>query len=168
MQSRKVPASIVVSFFGKSTFESDVQPEKAPSHPSYPQLLLISVTLSGITISLRLVQSRKVPASIVVSVFGKSTFESDVQPEKANPPIDVTLSGITISARLVQPEKADPPIDVTLSGITISARLVQPEKADPPIDVTPSGTVYALRPLPLGYTISSLTSLLNSTPATLE
>ncbi len=69
---------------------------------------------------------------------------------------------------LVQPEKADPSIDITLSGMVISVRLVQPEKVDPPICVTPSGTVYVLRLLPLGYTISSLPSLLNSTPSTLE
>ena len=73
-----------------------------------------------------------------------------------------------MSVRFMQPEKVYLSIDITLFGITISARFVQPKKADPPIDVTPSGTVYALRPLPLGYTISSLPSLLNSTPSTLE
>ena len=151
----------------------------------------ILVTPSGIIILSRELHPEKVCASIAVIFFDKTTFKSDVQPEKANSPISVTLSGMVISLRLVQPEKvlsciilrlfesftfesdvqpekADSPIDVTLSGITISFRLVQPEKAEPLIDVTPSGTVYALRPLPLGYTISSLPSLLNSTPSTLE
>ena len=39
----------------------------------------IDVALSGMDISFRLVQSRKIPTSIVASFFGKSTFESDVQ-----------------------------------------------------------------------------------------
>ena len=88
----------------------------------------IDVTLSGMSISARLVQPEKVSASIFVRLFESFTFESDVQPEKAPHNISVTLSGISISARLVQPEKAKSPIAVTLSGITISFRLVQPKK----------------------------------------
>ena len=62
----------------------------------------ISVALSGITISARLVQSKKALSSIIVRLFESCTFESDVQQEKAYLPISVALSGITISARLVQ------------------------------------------------------------------
>ena len=75
MQSRKVATSIIVRLFESLTFVRLVQPEKAS--------LPISVTLSGINISVRLVQSRKVPASIIVRLFESLTFARLVQPEKA-------------------------------------------------------------------------------------
>jgi len=68
-------------------------------------LLPILVTLLGIFMLVRLVQSENTPASIRVTLeFGsKITLCSLVQPENALLPILVTLLGMVMLAREVQP-----------------------------------------------------------------
>ena len=82
----------------------------------------MALTLSGMTIEVRL-----------------------EQPEKAPPPMLVTLEGILMEVRLEQPLKALFPMLVTLEGILMEVRLERPLKAYSPMAVTPEGMTVFLQ-----------------------
>mgnify|MGYP001700763647 CR=1 FL=1 len=107
----------------------------------------ILVTLSGIVISVKLLQLKKASSPVLVTPSGMITApvqalplikiwltitngfsacfaSSQGVPSKANVPMCTTLSGIVISARLLQPLKANSSMLVTLSGIVIFLKLV--------------------------------------------
>ena len=121
---------------------------------------------------LKITPSMKVSHPVSVTDSGMTMLVRLVQPEKAQHPISVTESGMTMLVRPVQPEKADSQITVTESGLTVVeqpeiilfvavsmmalllsresyfllpsdtqmlVRPVQPEKAFRPIAVTESG-----------------------------
>ena len=75
----------------------------------------------------RLVQSSKAHAPMVVTLFGMVTLIRLVQPSKAQLSMLVTLSGMVMLVRLVQSSKADLPMLVSwllLPKVTV-VRLVQ-------------------------------------------
>ena len=82
------------------------------------------VTLLGMKIEDRLLQSEKVLFSILLTPGGKI---ASVRPlaKKDDLPILVTLSGTVTDTRLVQLANAESPILVTLEGIVTAISLTQ-------------------------------------------
>ena len=68
---------------------------------------------------------------MLVTLLGIVIEVRPLQSQKAFAPIDVTLFGIVTEVRLLQSEKASSPIDVTLSGIVKEVRLLQSEYLQP-------------------------------------
>ena len=62
----------------------------------------ILVTLLGIVMFVRLLQSENVSSLITVRLFGSVILVRPLQPVKAPLPMLVTLSGMVISVRLLQ------------------------------------------------------------------
>ena len=59
------------------------------------------------------VHLKKTPSPNLISLPGNMIFESDVQPSKANPPIDFIVDGIITPSSLPAPLKDFAPIDTT-------------------------------------------------------
>ena len=85
------------------------------------------ITLSGIVMPVKLVQSRNAERSMLVSLLflPKVMLVRLVHLKKVFSPILVTPSGIVMLFRLVHRPKAPSPMLVTLSGIVMLVRLVQ-------------------------------------------
>ena len=115
---------MLVTLFGIVTAVSLEQPENA-YHP-------MVVTPLPILMLLRLVQSEKAEAPIVVTLSGIVTAVSLEQPENAYHPMVVTPLPILMLLRLMQSEKAEAPMVVTLPGIVTAVSLEQPEKGRVP------------------------------------
>ena len=86
------------------------------------------VTLLGIFILTRLVQSEKALFPNEVTPLPIVTFVRPEQPWKALAPIDVTLPGILTDFRPLQPEKALSPIVLISLPNTIASSEVKPAK----------------------------------------
>ncbi len=86
----------------------------------------MTVTPSGMFMSVRLSQYLNTPLSMHVTPLGITTLLRFLQPQNANSPMTVTPSGMFMSVRLVQFLNASLPMLVTLLGIATLLRLVQP------------------------------------------
>ena len=113
------------------------------------------VTLSGISMLVRLVQLEKALKAILVPPVIITVFNDEGTYDKAPniypkcvllvPSFVAPTKGIVILSRLVQPSNASEPMLVTLSGIAMLVRLVQPENAEEPMLVTLSPIVMLAR-----------------------
>ena len=77
------------------------------------------VTLSGIVIEVREVQSEKADPPMLVTLLGIVTEVSEMQPANALHPILVTLLGMVIEVRGLQAKKASSPMLVTVLGMIV-------------------------------------------------
>lgn len=85
-------------------------------------LLSIDFTDSGIIISVKPEQPKKVSSSILAREVGIFIFLSEEQLAKAALPINLSDWGIEILVNLLQPENELEPIDSTEDGIIISLK----------------------------------------------
>ena len=81
-----------------------------------------------------------------VTLSGISIEVKALQSSNALSPMYVTLSGISIEAKLLQSENAYPPMLVTLSGSSIEVKALQFSNADHPMHVTVDGMIVLLQP----------------------
>lgn len=90
-------------------------------NPQHMALYMICSTEAGMVIALRLSQSAKVLYFIFFILLGRRTFESELQPSKAESPISVTVSGILTVFISVLPLNAPESIFVMYSGMSMSS-----------------------------------------------
>ena len=92
-------------------------------HPVNAQLP-IDITLLGMMMDVKPVQSRNAEPPICVTLFGMVMEVKLVQPANAMLPICVTLFGMVTDVKPVQLSNTEVPINVTLLGIVIEVNAV--------------------------------------------